>query len=169
MSSTYYKVENKHRYRREVLEMAKHFADENDGTLTIKDAHALWAKVQDAGKVTQTEQDTLSHICDLYQVDDDARKLLLHQGGYYQTRNGVKMDCGLVQLIESFAEVPEGQVIDHRARIGEKQAHMVWKDALDGKVVTSHELDTLIYHLDKFDMDSRKFMIEKIYLEMRKH
>lgn len=147
--ASYYQIINGTPYKRAVLTHAYKLTEDKTKVLTVKGAHELLVMVQDGGKVTAHEKDTLQYVAKEFPCDKAAVKILCGEGSYYLTKDGVHYDRELYELIEAFSDM---------GKIGKNEAHRIWKDAQDGRGVTKHEADTIRFHKEKYDEDALKFL-----------
>ena len=75
MTETYYKIIDGKKYDREMLALADRLTQgKGDGRISVADAKKLIQTVQDGGKYTDVEKDTMAYIRDNYTFTDEANQ-----------------------------------------------------------------------------------------------
>merc|ERR1712187_285657 len=128
---SYYKVIDKVKYDRELLEMADKYTA--DGQISVKEAKELFEAALDGKGITGSERNTLEYISKNMKLTDKAREYfddkikLPDPTSYYKVIDGTKYDASLLLEIEDAAR---------DGTISLAEAERIWASAGDGKGVT---------------------------------
>eukprot|EP00927_Polykrikos_kofoidii_P078931 TRINITY_DN75729_c0_g1_i1.p1 TRINITY_DN75729_c0_g1~~TRINITY_DN75729_c0_g1_i1.p1 ORF type:complete len:586 (-),score=106.41 TRINITY_DN75729_c0_g1_i1:135-1892(-) len=153
-TKSYYKVIDKIRYDRALLETAEQAAA--DGEIDDEELFRLWVDAEDGRGITQTEKRTLDFIVSNFKLTPKAKEFLKvkqHQStSYYKTVNGVKYDRELYEHAVVYAASDGKITID--------EAKALVEEAQDGQGITEIEKRTLQHILDtmNFSDEAKDFI-----------